>query len=116
MARAQVKCSLLLPTYVKEVTYERVKDTDFTSAKKLKETLDNKIDSLDQNKATSRETQPCEAQAAVHSHLASAEEMGIFYEALNLCETKAFVLSLIDPYSEQFVVKNSECARPIRSL
>ena len=67
MACTQVKCSWLLPTYVNEVTYERVKDIDFTSAKKLKENLDIKIDSLDQNKATSRETQPCEAQTAVHS-------------------------------------------------
>lgn len=50
-----------------EVTYERVRDIDFTSAKKLKENLDIKIDSLDQIKATSRETQPCDAQTAVHS-------------------------------------------------
>ena len=52
-----------------EVTYERVRDIDFTSAKKLKENLDIKIDSLDQIKATSRETQPCDAQTAVHSQL-----------------------------------------------
>ena len=42
-----------------------------------------KIDSLDQNKATLRETQPCEAQTAVHSQLAS-NEMETFYEALHL--------------------------------
>ena len=29
-----------------------------------------------------------------------------FYEALHLCETKAVVLSLIDPYAEKFVVKS----------
>ena len=39
MACTQLKCSWLLPTYVNEVTYERVKDIDFTSAKKRKETL-----------------------------------------------------------------------------
>lgn len=89
-----------------EVTYERVRDIDFTSAKKLKENLDIKIDSLDQIKATSRETQPCEAQTAVHSQLASTEEMEKFYEALHLCETKAVVLSFIDPYAERFVVKS----------
>ena len=89
-----------------EVTYERVKDIDFTSAKKLKENLDIKIDSLDQNKATSRETQPCEAQTAVHSQLASTEEMEKFYEAPYLCETKAVVLNLIDSYAEKFVVKS----------
>lgn len=54
MACTQVKCSWLLPTYVKEVSYARIKD--FTSAKKLKEILDSKIDSLDQNVATCHET------------------------------------------------------------
>lgn len=96
-----------------EVTYERVRDIDFTSAKKLKENLDIKIDSLDQIKATQRETQPCEAQTAVHSQLASTE-MEKFYEALHLCETKAVVLSLIDLYAEKFVVKSR--ASPIISL
>ena len=43
MACTQVKCSWLLPTYVNEVTYERVRDIDFTSAKKLKENLDIKM-------------------------------------------------------------------------
>ena len=33
-------------------------------------------------------------------------EMDIFYQALNQCETKASVLSLIDPYAEQFVAKS----------
>ena len=32
--------------------------------------------------------------------------MNKFYETLNLCETKAVVLSLFDPYAEQFVVKS----------
>ena len=30
----QVRCSWLLPTYVNEVSYERVKDIDFSSSKK----------------------------------------------------------------------------------
>ena len=33
-------------------------------------------------------------------------EMDIFYQALNQCETKASVLSLIDPYAEEFVAKS----------
>jgi len=35
----QVKCSWLLPTYVNEVSYERVKDIDFSSSKKSRKTL-----------------------------------------------------------------------------
>ena len=106
MACTQVKCSWLLPTYVNEVTYERVADIDFTSAKKLKENLDNKIDSLDENKATSRESQPSQAQIAIPSQLPSEEEMNKFLQTLNFCDTKAVVLSLINPYAEQFVVKS----------
>ena len=47
LACTQVKCSWLLPTYVNEVSYERVKDIDFSSSKKLKENLDQKINSLE---------------------------------------------------------------------
>lgn len=112
MACTQVKCSWLLATYVNEVTYERVRDIHFTSAKKLEENLGIKIDSLGQNKAASRESQSsCRAQTAIPLQLALTEEMNTFLEALNLCETKPVALSLVDPNAEQFVVKS-----PIRSL
>ena len=102
-----MKCSWLLPTYVNEVTYETVRDIDFTSAKKLKENLDIKIHSLNQNKVASRERQPnCHAQTAIPSQLASTEDMNKFLAALNLCEIKPVVLSVIDPYAVQFVVKS----------
>ena len=104
MACTQVKCSWLLPSYVTEVSYERVRDINFSSAKKLKENLDRKIDSHDQNILSSHESQPL-AQPSP-SQLPSTEEMNKFYEELNHCEAKAVVLSLIDPYAEQFVVKS----------
>lgn len=95
---------MLLPTYVNEVTYERVRDIDFTSAKKLE---DIKIESLDQNKAASRESQSsCRAQTAIPLQLALTEEMNTFLEALNLCETKPVALSLVDPNAEHFIVKS----------
>ena len=43
----QVNCTWLLPTYVKQVDYARVRDIDFTSAKKLKANLDKSIENLD---------------------------------------------------------------------
>ena len=46
LACTQVKCSWLLPTYVNEVPYARVRDIDFSSATRLKENLDAKIDCL----------------------------------------------------------------------
>ena len=45
----QVKCTWLLPTYVKQVDYARVRDIDSTSAKKLKANLDKSIENLDTN-------------------------------------------------------------------
>ena len=51
---------LLAPANLREwgITYERVRDIHFTSAKKLEENLDIKIDSLGQNKAASRKVNP----------------------------------------------------------
>ena len=40
MSFTQVKCSWILPSYVKEVEYSRVRDINFTSAKKMKTDLD----------------------------------------------------------------------------
>ena len=51
LACTQVKCAWLLPTYVNEVSYERVKEIDFSSSKKLKENLDQKINSLEDKAA-----------------------------------------------------------------
>ena len=42
----QVKCSWNLPAYVREVEYARVRDTNFTSARKMKADLDARLDSL----------------------------------------------------------------------
>lgn len=43
LACTQVKCSWLLPTYVNEVPYARVKNIVFSSAKKLRKTLIKKL-------------------------------------------------------------------------
>ena len=51
-------------------------------------------------------SQPGKTQTVIPSQLASTEEIDKFYEELNLCETKAVVLSLLDPYAEQFVAKS----------
>lgn len=100
LACTQVKCTWLLPTYVNEVPYARVKDIDFTSARKLKENLDCKIDSVDKNEVSCRESQSSKSQATT---VPSADDINEFYKKLNKCSTKAVALSLVDPYAEQFV-------------
>ena len=42
----QVKCTWLLPLYVKQVDYARVRDINFTSVKKMKSELDASIDNV----------------------------------------------------------------------
>lgn len=58
LARTQVKCSWIVPMYVNEVPYARVKDINFLSAKKLKENLDQKIDNLDNLQQPTISSQP----------------------------------------------------------
>ena len=69
LACTQVKCSWLLPTYVNEVQYARVKDIDFRSAKKLKDNLDKKIDSLSENVATPQQNSTQQERNILHSKL-----------------------------------------------
>ena len=109
LACTQVKCSWLLPTYVNEVEYKRVKDIDFRSAKKLKESLDKKIDSL------SNTTTPPQQYASeqgrktplnVDARPSSTAEMSAFFDKLNQCNVKPVALSLTKDYADQFVAKS----------
>ncbi|XP_022802529.1 uncharacterized protein LOC111340026 [Stylophora pistillata] len=105
LACTQVKCTWLLPTYVDKVAYARAKEINFTSAKKLKEELDSKIDSFD-GKDTRFDQNKTVKPKITSSTIVSAQEVLNFYERLNKCETKAAVLTLIDPYADQFVSKS----------
>ena len=108
LACTQVKCTWLLPTYVNEVPYARVKDIDFTSAKKLKENLDNKIDSWDEHTATPmvNSSQTLSQVGQPKGNSPSAEEMAVLFEKLNQCKIKPVALSLVGPYADQFVAKS----------
>lgn len=96
-----------MPTYVSEVNYAPVQDIDFSSARKLKENLDGKIDAL---------TPDCKADLngdrsalfvkddEVEKCRPTAEELSRFYAELNQCSVKPVALSLQDDYAGQFVV------------
>ena len=101
-----VKCTWLLPTYVSKVTYARAKDIDFTSAKKLMENLDNKIESFDGEVGSSNKTQTVNTGAQNTNPVVSVEEVSEFFRKLNQCEEKAALFSLIDPYADQFISKS----------
>ena len=96
--------SWLLPTYVNEVSYERVKDIDFSSSKKLKENIDQKINSLEDKAA-----KPAGNYRIQSSYKGAApplaEEIGTLFTKLGNCKTKAVALSLIPAYADYFVAE-----------
>lgn len=104
LACTQVKCTWLLPTYVKEVPYSKVKDIDFRSARRMKVELDKKIDEgqfnvdsqSSQNKAPSKSAE-CKP---------SDQEIGDLFRKLNECKNKPVILSLISPYADSFMLKS----------
>ena len=90
-----------------------MKDIDFTSAKKFKENLDNKIDSWDGHMATYMVnfSQTLGQVGQPKANSPSAEEIAVLFEKLNQCKIKPVALSLVGPYADQFVVKS--CTVPV---
>ncbi|CAH1263887.1 MRPL4 [Branchiostoma lanceolatum] len=91
LACTQVKCTWILPTYAKAVHYERVRDIDFTSAKRLKENLDHKIDSFT----------PTSQDSALPSH----EETEVEQDSVPpSCEKTAIAEDSVPPSCEKTAV------------
>ena len=103
LACTQTKCTWILPTYVREVPYSKVRDIDFSSAKKLKKTLDQRIDSLHPNFGEQQKNSAEKDDLSSPIASLSGEEMQAVYAKLNACKIKAAVLSFIDPYADQFI-------------
>lgn len=82
------------------------KDIDFTSAKKLKENHDNKIDSFLKAERTNNVRRNSLVNSIPSAEKVSAAEMHNIYKKLNQWETKAAMLSFIDPYADQFISKS----------
>ncbi|XP_067033632.1 uncharacterized protein [Acropora muricata] len=104
LACTRVKCSWILPTYVSEVPFARVKHINFSSAKKLKENLDQKIDNLDfihqpaissqQDASHSRQVSTQSGALSGSANLRpSKEAIDELYAKVNECEIKAVALS-----------------------
>ena len=84
----QVKCTWLLPTYVKQRYYARVRDIDSTSAKKVKANLDKSIENLDTKDFPQFTTGTSDVCAPVSRHdkvrvaMPKTEELRQFYDSL----------------------------------
>lgn len=105
----QVKCSWLLPNAVKNVEYLRVKDINFTSAKKMKSDLDKSIDSLGtaadftELTSTSTATVSDKRKSCFVDMTPSQEELDDLYDTLSKCKIKPVCLSLEEPYADAFL-------------
>lgn len=96
----EVKCTWLLPSFVKEVPYAKMRHINLTSARKLKADLDEKIDNLGENREATSFTG---SRRNVTVKFPTQTEMDTFCANLNKSSIKPVALSLIQPYSDQFV-------------
>jgi len=104
----QLKCQWILPPFVKDVEYARVCDIDFKSAQKLKSELDNRIENLSTHSTetehvnTDKECKATESKDKVSPP--SELEMKSFFEELSKCKSKPVVLSVVEDFSESYVL------------
>ena len=96
----QKECGWLIPSYMKNVEYQAVKNIDFTSAYGKKRKFDEMIED-DSPLGSFQETM------FIVGNPPTDDEMGELFEKLSLTGTKQAILSLIAPYSDQYVPKSS---------
>ena len=96
----QKECGWLIPSYMKNVEYQAVKNIDFTSAYGKKRKFDEMIED-DSPLGSFQETM------STVGNPPTDDEMGELFEKLSLTGTKQAILSLIAPYSDQYVPKSS---------
>ena len=90
--------------------YDKVKNNNLTSARKLETNFDNSIERLDQSELPvpqdSSTPKPRQSKEDKPVAKPSVSEMDEFFTALNDCKIKPVALSLVQPYSEAFVLKS----------
>ena len=103
----QVKCTWILPADVKEVNYSRIADINFSSARKLKADLEK---SLDPRKVMQSQRQskpvPTKINHSTPVEKPSPDELNGCLASLSECILKSVALSLVEPYSDSFVLQS----------
>ena len=109
LSYTQVKCTWLLPTYVKQVDYATVRDIDFTSAKKLKANLDKSIENLDTKDLPQFTTGTYHVSVSrnnkVRVAIPKAEELKQFYDSLSEFKNMHICPSPVQSHPESFISK-----------
>ena len=97
----QEKAYWLLPTSVKGVEYKECREIDFSSAKSLKRKLDNRINSTGKMECASTST----ARTSSRIPKPTREEADQLFKSLHECGSRSAILSVVPPYSDEFVPK-----------
>ena len=101
------KSAWILPTYNKDIPSAEAQDVDFRSATRLKQTLDESVEKLDDNASGSvLENSKNQVKRKKDIQAPTGAELNSFYKKLNTCNSKPVALSLIYPYSVSFVTKS----------
>jgi putative phage-type endonuclease len=96
------KAYWLLPSDMKKVSYEPLKNIDFTSAATAKRKFEQSLDAISspgtvcQTPKLPREDRTPEA---------TDEDMDIFYRKLAKCNPTSAILSIVEPHCEKFIPK-----------
>lgn len=101
----QEQCEWIIPTYLKKVDYQRIKDIDFTSAQGLKKKHDEIISST-QSMAIPTVIEEKESTLK-HISKPTSAELDLFFANLSIADTKPAILSLMPKYSDKYVPKTS---------
>ena len=97
----QEKAYWLLPSAHKDVEYKEVADIDFTPPKTLKRKMDYQIDNGSKNPKSQTQRKSCFERYGDPTN----QDVSDFYTALSKCGSKPAILSIISPYSKNYVPK-----------
>ena len=86
----QQMCQWILPSFFKNVEYLSIADIDFTSPSIKKRKLDSAINNNDTT-----------------TNGGTYDEMDCFYKCLSRSKSKPAILSLVEPYSDNYVPSSS---------
>ena len=108
----QKECEWIIPSSLKTIEYLPTKDIDFSSARGKKRKLDEMMEIDDPAEF------PCDLVTVSQGASPTDLEMKLLFEKLNLAGTKPAILSLIPPYSDEYVPKSSGdiLPKPLKSL
>ena len=111
------ECSWIIPSYLKSAQYLPIKDIDFTSARGLKRKLDGTINNPE-SVLNESEVHTATGQVELTSEELEELDLDLFFQDISKQDTNLAILSLVTPYSDNYVPKSTVAGfpKPINSL